>query len=215
MSTLYRLSQLDTLVIVSWLEQSWRVLYNPHHQCLGDLLFVPLSSLGSLTWLMGIWKANGNAVGSKHSNGFPQLFNFSSLISRKSFKSLAVTLECNGCESLRRRGISFFLRILLKTFDSWCTLQYGFISVIIVVLDMYCALSCFLPGKSITNLICPRPPSLVALPNGEFHLLGKWSVLSEHKLQIIVPFGRWTAGSLDEQSGWVKVDAWEFTVGWS
>lgn len=38
--------------------------------------------------------------------------------------------------------------------------------------------------------------------NGEFHLPGKWSVLSEHKLQIIVPFGRQTVGSLDEQAGW-------------
>lgn len=38
--------------------------------------------------------------------------------------------------------------------------------------------------------------------NGEFHLPGKWSVLSEHKLQIIVPFGCQTVGSLDEQAGW-------------
>lgn len=88
---------------------------------------------------------------------------------------------------------------------------YDFTSGNGVALGMACALSGLIPQKVLLTL---SPPPLLLFLIGEFHLPGKWSVLSEHKLQIIVPFGRRTAGSLDEQSGWVKVDAWEFTDGW-
>lgn len=53
--------------------------------------------------------------------------------------------------------------------------------------------------------------------NVEFHLLGKWSVKLEQKLQIIVPFGRRTAESarqrvsLGESGGkvsWTQLHGW-------
>lgn len=65
-----------------------------------------------------------------------------------------------------------------------------------VALDVPCALLLH-TTESISNLIFSSLLffflSFFFLPNAEFHLLGKWSVKLKQKLQIIVPFGRWTA----------------------